>query len=76
MKSGLLKSRVNFLSVENDLILVWPFGNDGCIGQYFVFLGKGLAGVNASKEEQRVGGDRSKISLIFNWFRKIKKDCR
>ncbi|WP_217589694.1 hypothetical protein [Burkholderia sp. GbtcB21] len=40
-KSKLLKAGVNFLSVENDLILMLPSDNDGGIGQRFVFFGSG-----------------------------------
>ncbi|WP_175970052.1 hypothetical protein [Burkholderia sp. BCC0322] len=71
----LIELRFNFLFVENDLILALSSGNDGGVGQDFVFFPDDLYGANASKGEQ-VGGDcRSKISLIFNRFQRIKKDC-
>ncbi|WP_208457822.1 hypothetical protein [Burkholderia sp. BCC0405] len=71
----LIESPVNFLFVENDLMLALSSGNDGGFGQDFVFFADDLPGANASKEG-RVGGDcRSKMSLIFNCFHGIKKDC-
>ncbi|WP_174959779.1 MULTISPECIES: hypothetical protein [Burkholderia] len=74
-KIGLIKSLVNFLFVENDLILALSSDNDGGAGQCFVFFRRGLAGANASKEEQGGVGCRPEMSLIFNCFRRIKKDC-
>jgi len=74
-KIVLIESIVNFLFVENDLILALPVGNDGGTGQCFVLFREDLAGANASMEERGGVGYPSKISLIFNCFRRIKKDC-
>ncbi|MEN8511890.1 hypothetical protein [Burkholderia sp. RS02] len=68
-KSGLSKFGVNFLSVENDLMSVLPSGNDGGIGQGFVFFGSSPRRANTSKDEVDYLGYRRKISLIFNRFR-------
>ncbi|MBN3798778.1 hypothetical protein [Burkholderia sp. Ac-20392] len=71
----LIESPVNFLFVENDLILALSSGNDGGIGQCFVLFADDFAEANTGKE-QRGGIDcRWKFSLIFNCFQKIKKDC-
>jgi len=72
-KSGLSEFGVNFLSVENDLISVLSSGNDGGIGQDFVFFGSSPGCANASKDEVGYLGHRRKISLIFNRFRGAKK---
>ncbi|WP_423379116.1 hypothetical protein [Burkholderia sp. LMG 32019] len=74
-KIELIESPVNFLFVENDLILALSDGNGGGAGQCFVLFRADLAGVNASKDERGGGDYLPKISLIFNCFRKIKKDC-
>ncbi|MCA8276721.1 hypothetical protein LGN17_30015 [Burkholderia sp. AU30280] len=71
----LIESRVNFLFVENDLILALSPGNDGGVGQDFVFFPDDFPGALASKEERVGGACRSKMSLIFNCFHGIKKDC-
>jgi len=71
----LIESLVNFLFVENNLILALSSGNDGGVGQCFVLFANDFTGANASKEERGGVGYLKKISLIFNCFRKIKKDC-
>lgn len=71
----LIESPFNFLFVENDLILALSFCNDGGIGQCFVLFDDDFARANPSMGEQGGYGCRSKISLIFNCFLKIKKDC-
>ncbi|WP_174950876.1 hypothetical protein [Burkholderia lata] len=71
----MIESPVNFLFVENDLILALSSDNDGGVGQCFVLFGDDFTGANAGKEQRGDGGYRSKISLIFNCFGKIKKDC-
>ncbi|WP_175012924.1 hypothetical protein [Burkholderia lata] len=74
-KIELIEPPVNFLFVENDLILALSSGNDGGIGQCFVLFAEDSAGANAGKDERGGIGCRSKFSLIFNRFQKIKKDC-
>jgi hypothetical protein len=49
--------------------------NDGGVGQYFVLCVMDLCRSSAGKEERGVFGYRHDIPLLFNWFRKIKKDC-
>ncbi|WP_174931503.1 hypothetical protein [Burkholderia lata] len=71
----MIESIFNFLFVENDLILALSSGNDGGVGQCFVLSVDDFAGANTSKAKQGGRGCRQKISLIFNCFRKIKKDC-
>ncbi|MBN3828475.1 hypothetical protein G3O00_33450 [Burkholderia sp. Ac-20384] len=71
----MIESIFNFLFVENDLILALSSGNDGGVGQCFVLFVDDFAGANASKAEQGGRGCLSKMSLIFNCFHQIEKDC-
>ncbi|WP_157126742.1 hypothetical protein [Burkholderia metallica] len=72
---GRLNCRFNFLFVENDLILVLSSCNGGGVGQGFVIFRVGLAKANTGKGEPGSGGSFLEISLIFNCFRKMEKDC-
>ncbi|MBK1954832.1 hypothetical protein JIN92_12315 [Burkholderia contaminans] len=71
----LIESIFNFLFVENDLISVLPPDNDGGSGQCFVLFADDFPRANASKGGRGGVDYISKISLIFNCFRRTKKDC-
>jgi hypothetical protein len=55
-KIGLIESFVNFLFVENDLMLALSNGNDGGTGQCFVLWEVDFSRVNASKGERGLDG--------------------